>query len=158
LNLASRVSEELRNLSYVLHPPALDEMGLEGALRWYVNNFVKRTGLDVELVVPRGLPVLPEPARLTAFRLVQESLTNVHRHSGSKTARVVVAQGDGALTLEITDEGRGIPPDHVKGLGLLSMRERVTQMGGRLEINSGGRGTSIRAILPMTATTESAIP
>jgi two-component system, chemotaxis family, CheB/CheR fusion protein len=158
LNLASQVSEELRNISYVLHPPALDEMGLEGALRWYVDNFVKRTGLDVELVLPRRLPLVPEPARLTAFRLVQEALTNAHRHSGSKTIKVVVAQGDGALTLEVADEGRGIPPDHVRGLGLQSMRERVAQLGGRLEINSGDAGTSIKAVLPITTTTESAIP
>jgi two-component system CheB/CheR fusion protein len=158
LDLASQVSEELRNISYVLHPPSLDEMGLDGALRWYVDNFVKRTGLEVELVLPRRLPLLPEPARLTAFRLVQEALTNAHRHSGTKTVKVVVAQGDSALTLEVTDEGSGIPPDHVKGLGLLSMRERVAQLGGRLEINSGNGGTSIKAILPITTTTESAIP
>jgi len=136
----------------VLHPPALDEMGLDGALRWYVDNFMKRTGLEVELNLPSRLPVLQEPARLTAFRLVQEALTNAHRHSGSKTAKVVVAQGDSELTLEVTDEGSGIPPDHVKGLGLLSMRERVAQLGGRLEINSGGGGTSIKAVLPITTT------
>ena len=93
-------------------------MGLDGALRWYVDNFVKRTGIGVELVMPGRLPHLLEPARLTAFRLVQQALSNVHRHSGSKTAKVVVGQGDGALTLEVADEGRGIPPDHVKGLGL----------------------------------------
>jgi len=150
LNLANQVAEELRNISYVLHPPALDEMGLEGALRWYVDNFVKRTGLEVELKLPRRLPALREPSRLTAFRLVQEALTNVQRHSGSKTAKVVVAQGDGELTLEVADEGVGIPQDHVPGLGLLSMRERVSQLGGRLEIKSGGDGTSIKAVLPVT--------
>ena len=150
INLATQVSEELRNIAYVLHPPALDEMGLDGALRWYVDTFVKRTGLEVELDLPNRLPLLPEPARLTAFRLVQEALTNVHRHSGSKTAKVVVARGDGELTLEVADEGSGILPDHVPGLGLLSMRERVTQLGGRLEIKSGDDGTAIKAILPIT--------
>jgi two-component system CheB/CheR fusion protein len=153
LNLASQVSEELRNISYVLHPPALDEMGLNGALRWYVDNFVKRTGLEVDLVLPRRPPLLPEPARLTAFRLVQEALTNAHRHSGSKTAKVVVAQGDSELTLVVTDAGNGIPPDHLPGLGLLSMRERVAQLGGRLEIKSGNGGTSIKAILPINSET-----
>ncbi len=158
LNLATQVSEELRNISYALHPPALDEMGLDGALRWYVDNFVKRTGLEVELVLPSRLPLLPEPARLTAFRLVQQALTNAHRHSGSKTVKVVVARGDSALTLEVTDEGCGIPPDHARGLGLQSMQERVAQLGGRLEIESGEGGTSIKAVLPITTTTESAIP
>jgi signal transduction histidine kinase len=150
INLAIQVSEELRNISYVLHPPALDEMGLDGALRWYVDNFMKRTGLEVELNLPGRLRVLQEPARLTAFRLVQEALTNAHRHSGSKTAKVVVAQGDSELTLEVTDEGSGLRPDHVPGLGLLSMRERVSQLGGRLEINSGDGGTCVKAILPIT--------
>ena len=149
LNLANQVAEELRNISYVLHPPALDEMGLEGALRWYVDAFVKRTGLEVDLVLPRRLPVLREPARLTAFRLVQEALTNAHRHSGSARVNVTVAHGDSELTLEVADEGHGIPPDHTRGLGLLSMRERVTQLGGRLEIKSGDTGTSVKAILPI---------
>jgi len=149
LNLASQASEELRNISYVLHPPALDELGLEGALRWYVDNFVKRTGLEVDLLVSGGLPHLPELTRLAAFRLVQEALTNTHRHSGSKMAKVVVAHDGSELTLEVADEGRGIPPDHVRGLGLLSMRERVAQLGGRLEINSDGGGTKVRAVLPV---------
>jgi two-component system CheB/CheR fusion protein len=158
LNLASQVSEELRSMAYVLHPPALDEMGLDGALRWYVGTFMKRTGLEVELIVPRRLPPLHETTRLTAFRLVQEALTNVHRHSGSKTAKVVVSRADSELSLEVIDAGSGIPPGHVKGLGLMSMRERVAQLGGRLEINSGGGGTSIKAVLPITTKTESAIP
>jgi PAS domain S-box-containing protein len=158
LNLSSQVSEELRNMSYVLHPPALDEMGLNAALRWYVDNFVKRTGLKVDLGLPSRLPALPESARLTAFRLVQEALTNVHRHSGSKTAKVAVTQGGSELTLEVTDKGSGIPPHHLPGLGLLSMRERVAQLGGRLEINSGDGGTSIKAVLPITTKTGSATP
>jgi len=149
LNLAAQVAEELRNISYILHPPALDEMGLEGALRWYVGNFAKRTGLEVDLVMPKRLPALPEPARLTAFRLVQEALSNAHRHSGSKTVQVVVAQSDSALTLEVADQGGGIPPDHTRGLGLVSMRERVTQLGGRLDISSRDGGTTIKVILPV---------
>ena len=150
LNLASQVSEELRNISYVLHPPALDEMGLEGALRWYVDNFVRRTGLQVDLVLPRGLLQLPEPARLTAFRLVQEALTNTQRHSGSKTAKVVVSQDGGTISLEVADDGSGIAPDRALGLGLLGMRERVAQLGGRLDIASDGRGTKVKAVLPFS--------
>jgi two-component system CheB/CheR fusion protein len=150
LNLASQVSEELRNISYVLHPPALDEMGLEGALRWFVGSFVKRTGLQVDLVLPSSLPQLPTPARLTAFRLVQEALNNTHRHSGSKTARVVVSLDGGTVSLEVTDEGIGMAPDSALGLGLLGMRERVAQLGGRLDIASDSRGTSVKAVLPFT--------
>jgi len=150
LNLVRQVSEELRNISYVLHPPALDEMGLEGALRWFVDSFVKRTGLQVDLVLPDGLPQLTEPARLTAFRLVQEALTNAHRHSGSKTAKVVVSHDNSTFSLEVTDEGSGMAPDSVLGLGLLSMRERVTQLGGHLTVASGERGTSVKAVLPFS--------
>jgi signal transduction histidine kinase len=149
LKLASQVSDELRNISYVLHPPALDEMGLEGAIRWYVDSFVKRTGLQVDLVLPGSMPKLSEPARLTAFRLVHEALTNTHRHSGSKTAKVVVSQDDSAIRFEVSDEGSGITPDHKLGLGLLGMRERVTQLGGRLEIESDNGGTTVKAVLPV---------
>jgi len=152
LTLASQVSEELRNISYVLHPPALDEMGLEGALRWYVDSFVKRTGLQVDLVLPRTLPSLSEPTRLTAFRLVQEALTNTQRHSGSKTAKVAVSRGDSAIILEVADDGSGIAPDHALGLGLLGMRERVAQLEGRLEITSDGGGTKVKAVLPISTT------
>jgi len=151
LNLASQVSEELRNISYVLHPPALDDMGLEGAIRWYVDSFVKRTGLQVDLVLPSTLPQLSEPARLTAFRLVQEALANTHRHSGSKTAKVVVSQDDSAIRLELSDEGSGIAPGHALGLGLLGMRERVAQLGGRLEIESDDGGTTVTAVLPISS-------
>ena len=150
LKLASEASEELRNISYVLHPPALDEMGLEGALRWYVESFVKRSGLEVDLVLPSTLPQMTESARLTAFRLVQEALTNTHRHSGSKTARVVVSHHDDAISLEVADEGSGIAPDRALGLGLLGMRERVNQLGGRLEISSDDGGTKVKAVLPIS--------
>jgi signal transduction histidine kinase len=151
LKLASQVSEELRNISYVLHPPALDELGLEGALHWYVDSFVKRMGLQVDLVLPSTLPHMPESARLTAFRLVQEALTNTQRHSGSKTARVVVSHDENAISLEVTDEGSGIAPDRALGLGLLGMRERVNQLGGRLEISSDGGGTKVKALLPISS-------
>ena len=149
LNLASEVSRGLRDISYLLHPPALDEMGLEGALRWFVDSFAKRTGLQVDLVLPSRLPRLPEPAQMTAFRLVQEALSNTHRHSGSKTAKVIVSQDGTTISFEVVDEGRGMAPGQPYGLGLLGMRERVTQLGGQLNITSNGRNTSVKGVLPL---------
>jgi signal transduction histidine kinase len=149
LQLASQASVGLRDLSYLLHPPALDEMGLEGALHWFVDNFAKRTGMQVDLFLAKGLPQLPEPARLTAFRVVQEALSNVYRHSGSKTAKVSVAHENSGIEVEVVDKGRGMTPGHGLGLGLLGMRERVKQQGGSLNISSGGGGTSIKAVLPL---------
>ena len=151
IELVREVSNELRNISYMLHPPVLDEMSLEGAARWFVETFAARTGIQVDLNLPTSLPQLPEPARLTAFRLIQEALTNTHRHSGSKTARVVMAQDGNRINIEVADEGCGIAPGRALGLGLLGMRERVTQLGGQLDITSNGRGTSVKGILPVTS-------
>jgi two-component system CheB/CheR fusion protein len=149
IELIRQVSKELRDISYMLHPPVLDEMSLEGALRWFVENFAARTDIHVDLEVPTDLPQLPEPARLTAFRLVQEALTNTHRHSGSKTAKVKMARDGNRMNIEVIDVGCGIAPDRPLGLGLLGMRERVTQLGGQLDITSNGQGTSVKGILPL---------
>jgi two-component system NarL family sensor kinase len=148
-NLAGQISDELRDISYVLHPPLLDEMGLDQALRWFVDGFARRTRLQVNLAMPSGLPPLPQPVRLAAFRLVQEALTNTQRHSGSETAKVVVSQDGKEINIAVADEGRGMGPDLKLGLGLLGMRERVAQLGGRLDIVSDGGGTSVKAVLPV---------
>ena len=153
-------SSELRTLSHLLHPPVLDELGLADALAWYANGFSERSGISVDLGVPSELGHLPRDVELTLFRLVQEGLTNVHRHSGSRCARVSLARNTHSVTLEIQDSGRGIPANVLHavdgrppsfGVGIAGMRERVRQLGGRMEITSTGMGTCIRTVLPIAA-------
>jgi PAS domain S-box-containing protein len=171
--LIEQSQREIRTLSYLLHPPMLDEAGLPSALGWYVEGFSKRSGIAVSLEVS---PELTERRLLTEvetalFRVVQEGLSNVRRHSGSSTARIHLAleqapsSGESIVTLEIADAGRGIskeavdpvfeggkPGDAVRpalGVGVASMRERVRQLGGSLEIQPNGHGMSVRAIVPL---------
>lgn len=157
LALAEQCARELRTLSYLLHPPLLDELGLGAALRQYVNGFAQRSGIRVDLNVPVGVGCLSQDVATTLFRLVQESLTNIHKHSGSQTAAVRLARRGERLTLEVKDEGRGIPSERLRvsdeqlaafGVGITGMRERVRQLGGQLEIKSDRQGTTVTAILP----------
>jgi len=156
LNLAEQSIKELRTMSYLLYPPMLDEMGLKTALRWYIEGFAKRSGIEVQLEVCPSLRRLPGEVELTAFRVLQESLTNVHRHSGSATARIHVSLEGGWLHLEISDAGKGMPPVVLEaqgdalasmGVGLRGMNERVRQLGGTLLLRSDA-GTTILASLP----------
>lgn len=156
--LAGQCSRELRTISHLLHPPLLDEMGLASALRSYADGFSRRSGIHTELEVPPDLRRLPRELETALFRIVQESLTNIHKHSGSPTAAIRLAQGGGEIRVEVEDRGRGIPPGILEtgreitvrglGVGIPGMRERVRQLGGRLEIQSGSGGTTVRAILP----------
>src|SRR5262249_4386191 len=156
---------EIRTVSYLLHPPLLDRIGLSTALRSYVDGFSKRTDISVELDVPPNMERLSSNVELVLFRVVQEALTNVWRHSESDTARIQLlheasASGD-KVNLSIEDFGKGIPSsvrdlssgktrNHVpEGLGLLSMRERLRQIGGVLEIDSMPGKTVIRAIVTL---------
>jgi signal transduction histidine kinase len=144
---------ELRTLAYQLHPPALDDMGLVGAVQEYADGFTQRSGIKVTLDASPALGRLPSETERALFRVVQESLGNVHRHSGSPTTTIRIAREDGAVILEVIDQGCGL---HVRddgtvakaGVGLGGMRERVRQLGGRFEIESSGRGTIVRAIVP----------
>jgi signal transduction histidine kinase len=157
-SLANESLQEIRTLSYLLHPPLLDEAGLVSALQWYVQGFIKRSGIYVDLV---ALPMdrLPADVELALFRIVQESLTNVRRHSGSKTARIRLENKSGEIMLEIQDQGRGMPGQTVSedsqdiiemGVGIPGMRQRLVQLGGRLEVTSNSHGTTITAVLPLT--------
>jgi len=150
--------KEVRTLSHLLHPPMLDDVGLVAAIRWYVNGFSQRSSIQVELNLPEDLPRLPAELETAVFRVVQESLTNVHRHSGSTRATVRLEREADLLHLYVIDQGCGIPPEKLSfrqenatiGVGLLGMRERLRQLRGQLEINSNSQGTSVHAIIPVS--------
>jgi PAS domain S-box-containing protein len=157
LRLAEGCLREIRTLSYLLHPPLLEEAGLAYALRGYVEGFTRRSGIQVELDMPDGLGRLPDEMETTLFRIVQESLTNVHLHSGSPTARIAVLERDREVLLEVADQGRGFSTAKSNGKGLVaaglgvgirSMQERARLAGGRLEIHSAVSGATVRAVLP----------
>ena len=149
--------KEVRTLSHLLHPPMLDDVGLVAALRWFANGFSQRSSIQVELNVPADLPRLSTELETAVFRVVQESLTNVHRHSGSATANVRLETQADLLHLYVIDQGRGIPLDKLSfrqetatlGVGLLGMRERLRQLRGQLEIDSNSHGTSVHAVIPI---------
>ncbi len=151
------VSDELRTTSYLLHPPLLDEMGLQAGLRWYIEGFKEKSNIDVSLNLPEHLERLPPDLELMIFRVVQECLTNIHRHSGSATAAISCSNSMGRLMLQIQDQGKGMPTDRpaaaagpgTVGVGLRGMRERVKGFGGELEILSEGKGTLLRAVIPL---------
>jgi PAS domain S-box-containing protein len=150
------LAREIRTMSYLLHPPLLDEVGLESAIRWYVDGFSERSNIKVDLDLPKGADRLPREIELVLFRVVQESLTNVHRHSGSSTARIGLTRSEHHLQIEIADRGKGIATDkHRKltaarlGVGVRGMEERLRQFGGTLQIESSNKGTTVTARLPL---------
>ncbi len=156
-DIAEACSQEIRTISYLLHPPLLDELGLAVALRSYVNGFSKRSGIQVSLKLPRKKERLPPETELTLFRVVQESLGNIHRHSGSKTASIRLARAASRAVLEVGDRGRGFPPVELEAVkkgkalpsvGIAGMQQRLRQIGGQLEILFGKTGTTVRAIVP----------
>ncbi len=148
LELVRQISQEIRTTSYLLHPPMLDETGLAGALRWYVEGLVERGGIDIQLRIPEDFQRHSREIELVIFRVVQESLTNVHRHSGSKTAEIRIDRNGDKIHLTIQDTGRGIPPERLaeirtrgSGVGFSGMRERVRQLDGQMQIHSDKTGT-----------------
>ncbi len=150
------LSQEIRTTSYLLHPPLLDENGLADALIWYVQGLKERSGLDVSVSISPDFGRLAREMELAIFRIIQECLTNVHRHSGSKVATIRVNRDDQTVSVEINDNGKGIPPDklaqlqsHGGGVGIRGMRERVFQLGGEMKIQSETSGTSVAIILPL---------
>jgi PAS domain S-box-containing protein len=154
--LVDQALTEIRTLSHLLHPPFLDEVGLASALEEYVDGFAKRSNLCVTIDLPVKMRRLPREYEMCLFRIVQECLTNIHRHSGSATAQVRLSRIPGEIHLDVADQGRGIDPEtQVKffagkgaGVGLQGMRERVRKMGGALQIQSDGNGTSVLVVLP----------
>ena len=161
MGLIKELSTELRNISHLLHPPLLDEAGLPAAIRWYVERFSQRSKISVQLDLPTRLGRLPREIETTIFRIVQESLTNVHRHSGSSTAEVHLMGDSEGVTVEICDAGKGLEARNYRtysgvvtpGVGIQGMRERVRQLGGHFDIRSGAVGTTVVARLPLNEVT-----
>ena len=153
--LVNEISAEIRTISYLLHPPLLDEVGLTSALTWYVDGLAQRAGMKINLEISPDLGRLPEERELAVFRIVQECLTNVHRHSGSKTAAVRVHILAGSIQVDVEDHGKGIPAEKLSalgsfgsGVGLKGMRERARQLGGKMNITSTTHGTIVATIFP----------
>lgn len=156
ISLVEEMSRQLRTMSYLLHPPLLDEAGLASALKWYVDGFATRSAVEVSLELPPELGRLPQQLEITLFRLVQESLTNIHRHSGSRTAAIRIQRDEHNVCLEVVDEGKGFTSTETTGeekirpgVGILGMKERVRRFGGSIEISSDSKGTQLRAKLPI---------
>jgi PAS domain S-box-containing protein len=156
--LSEELNREIRTLSYLLHPPLLDEVGLESAIRWYVEGFSERSKIEVDLELPSETTRLPRELELVLFRVIQESLTNVHRHSASPSAKILLTRSEGRVAAEISDRGKGISPEKQQrdmvgaklGVGIRGMQERVRQYGGTLEILSSDRGTTVVVNLPVS--------
>jgi signal transduction histidine kinase/DNA-binding NarL/FixJ family response regulator len=156
LQLVQQLTQEVRTASYLLHPPLLDDAGLSGALRWYVAGLSKRSGIAITLELDDALGRLPRDLEAAVFHIVQESLTNIHRHSGSKTATLRIARSGGRLLLDIEDEGSGIPAEILReiqtqgsGVGIAGMRERVLHFNGDIHITSVNTGTRIAVTFPV---------
>jgi len=154
-SLIAQMTQDIRTMSHLLYPPLLDDVGLQSALREYVTGFAERSGIQVSLDIPSEIERLDRDYELSLFRIVQECLTNIHRHSGSKTAGIRIVRDDEALVLEVRDEGGGMPAERLSeiqsrgsGVGIRGMRERVLQLSGTMSIESDRSGTQIRVLIP----------
>jgi signal transduction histidine kinase len=155
--LADEALQEVRTTSYLLHPPLLDEAGFASAARWFVEGFARRSGIQIDCDIPEKMERPPRECELVLFRILQESLTNVHRHSGASAASVRLRRDPDRLQLEVCDNGKGISEEHMRrfntsvgtGVGITGMRERVRELGGRLEIHSVKTGTTVSVALPV---------
>jgi len=160
ISLTDEAMKQVRTISHLLHPPLLDEAGLASALRCYIDGFSERSRIEVTLKIPETFSGLSKDMELSIFRVVQECLTNIHRHAGSPTAAIRITQDEACLRVEIEDAGKGIPPERESllrlsahtGVGLRGMRERLRQLGGTLQIQSIGHGTQVIATLPVART------
>jgi PAS domain S-box-containing protein len=163
--LIEQVSSDIRTMSYLFHPPLLDEVGLESALKWYVDGFSERSKIAATLELSADHDRLPQDYELCLFRIAQECLTNIHRHSGSPTALVRLLRTAEEVKLEISDEGKGLDQNtqakiaagESTGVGLRGMQERVRYLGGRVEIHSNGKGTTVTAIMPFAESVDESL-
>jgi signal transduction histidine kinase len=153
--LVGEINKEIRTISHLLHPPLLDEAGLTSALSWYIRGFSERSNIKVAVDIPPDFFRPPEEMEIAIFRIVQESLTNIHRHSGSMQASVRLAHIGDRVVVEIKDSGKGMSsrPEmraRREGVGIRGMRERIRQLGGVLEIRSDSSGTTVEVTLPVS--------
>jgi PAS domain S-box-containing protein len=160
--LVQHLAREIRTTSYLLHPPLLDETGISSALHWYVQGLAERSSLEIDLRVADNFGRLPSEMELVIFRLVQECLTNIHRHSGSKTALIRVERDENSIHVKVEDQGRGMSPEQLAaiqsqgtGVGIRGMHERVRHLRGVLVIESNGSGTKVYATLPLATSVSS---
>jgi two-component system NarL family sensor kinase len=165
LDMAKTCTAEIRTMSYLLHPPLLDEMGLRSAISWYAEGFAERSGIRVDVEIPEEFRRLPGEVETALFRVVQQSLANIHRHSGSAMALIRITVDEEAVRVEVRDEGHGIAPEvlveyrsgaRLMGVGLAGMRERIHALGGRFEVHSSEKGASIEVSLQLSASAKSA--
>lgn len=167
IRIADECIREVRTISYLLYPPMLEEMGLQMAIEWHVDGFTKRSGIQVNCELQPEIGRLPRDVEVAIFRVFQESLTNIHRHSGSPTAHVRLHMEEGTIILEVKDEGKGAPSGVLEfssdalgtlGVGLRGMNERVRQLGGRLNLSSSEKGMTVRAVIPIAASSSTQRP
>ena len=155
--LISQLSKEIRTISYLLHPPLLDESGLSEPIRWFMAGLSERSGLKIDLDISKDFGRLPDDVEVAIFRIVQECLTNIHRHSNAKSAMIRLRRDISTVSLEVQDDGSGIPKETLaairnqrSGVGITGMRERVRHLGGNLDIQSSSNGTKVSVTLPLT--------
>src|ERR1700680_2399909 len=165
-DVVGKIGEEIRTLSYLLHPPLLDECGLASAVLWYAEGFKKRSGIHLNVAIDEELVRFTTDAETALFRVLQESLTNVHRYSGSPSAEIRIFQSARKVHLEISDHGKGVKAGMERpafagaptlGVGIRSMRERIRQLGGQLEVEFSNEGTRVYASLPVQASAEESV-
>jgi signal transduction histidine kinase len=158
LGVLERCTTDVRTMSHLLHPPLLEEMGLASAIPWYVEGFTERSGIEVDLRLPGLLPRMPTLVELTVFRILQEALTNIHRHPGSKSASLRVALNDGIIDIAIEDRGKDLDSSNGEpfrnGIGVSGMRERLREQGGELRIQPTVEGTLLHVTLPLVAASD----
>jgi signal transduction histidine kinase len=162
IQLVDQSISETRTISHLLHPPLLDEAGFASAAKWYLDGFARRSGIEVAVDIPSDLGRLPEALELALFRVLQESITNIHRHAKCSKAEVTLKLLPGSVLLRVRDYGKGIPPQLLRGLctngtrfgvGVAGMRERIHELGGEFDLHSGGTGTLVSVTMPFSQRT-----
>jgi signal transduction histidine kinase len=154
-DLVDRAIKQVRTISHLLHPPLLDEVGLVSALRWYLEGLSERSGIQIRLEIdPPELTRLKPELETAIFRVIQEALTNIFRHSGAHNGRVSLTEREGHMVVTVSDDGKGIEeqviqfrPDSV-GVGISGMRQRVSELGGRLRLANANPGTIVEVVIP----------